>query len=435
MKTVIILIICAVNGFSLASDQWIKQNTPVNSWLNKCTFSDSLHGWAAGSDGVIISTSNGGINWVRQYSPVNFYIYDIQALNSRLIWGVANDSYGKGTAVFSTTNGGINWNMFRYPDTTQFFYAVCFRDSLNGWLGGYMGTFARTSNGGINWLIVHTDSSSSSDYPIYHISFVNSETGFACGGYIDMAGVIWKTTNNGINWVSRLITPEPLFDIEVLNPELVIISGGDFEFGASCITTTNSGANWNYELLNNFGIGYGLSFRTSSEGWMTLGIGEGFMTTTNSGQNWNRVHSSDTSYLYDIVFPDESHGWAVGQNGAILKFNPETIGIKQNHEEETTDNYFLYQNYPNPFNSSTEIKFYIPERPGKYSQHIRLSVYDILGHEKVLLADSPMNTGTHKVSWNAENFSSGIYFYVLKVSDPSSAATRYSESRKMILIK
>ena len=83
----------------------------------------------------------------------------------------------------------------------------------------------------------------------------------------------------------------------------------------------------------------------------------------------------------------------------------------------------LSQNYPNPFNPETEIKFYIPR-----SQVMRLTVYDILGRRVAELVDGTMTTGWHAVTWNADNFSSGVYFYRLETPDRVLV-------KKMLLIK
>ncbi len=73
----------------------------------------------------------------------------------------------------------------------------------------------------------------------------------------------------------------------------------------------------------------------------------------------------------------------------------------------------LYQNYPNPFNPSTTIRFQLP-----VSEQVSLQVYDMLGREiAVLLDNKSMTAGSHNVTFNAENQSSGVYIYRLKVAD------------------
>ena len=47
---------------------WIKTSSPTTHQLLKFVFTDIQNGWAAGDTGIIIHTSNGGINWVIQNS-------------------------------------------------------------------------------------------------------------------------------------------------------------------------------------------------------------------------------------------------------------------------------------------------------------------------------------------------------------------------------
>jgi len=87
------------------------------------------------------------------------------------------------------------------------------------------------------------------------------------------------------------------------------------------------------------------------------------------------------------------------------------------------DEFELLQNYPNPFNGQTSIGFNLPGRT-----HVRLDVYDILGRKIETLIDRDLPAGHNSVNWNAENKSSGIYFYRITADDQTS-------TRRMLLIK
>jgi Peptidase family M28/Secretion system C-terminal sorting domain len=84
----------------------------------------------------------------------------------------------------------------------------------------------------------------------------------------------------------------------------------------------------------------------------------------------------------------------------------------------------LSQNYPNPFNSSTRINFSLVKK-----SHVRIVVYDILGREVRNLVNDLMDNGKHSVSFNANDISSGMYFYSMFVEG------NFYESRKMVLVK
>ena len=89
----------------------------------------------------------------------------------------------------------------------------------------------------------------------------------------------------------------------------------------------------------------------------------------------------------------------------------------------TPTSYTLTQNYPNPFNPTTNIQFSIPE-----SGNVRIAVYDTIGREVSVLVDRDMSAGTHEVTWNATNMSTGIYFYKM-------ISNNFVTVKKMLLMK
>lgn len=404
-----IVIIISLLFFSASADAeyyWERQQTPVTSDLHKCTFADSLYGWVCGNDGVILRTTNGGINWTIQNSPVDFFIYDIHFVDRKFGWAIANDNFANGTAVLYTTNSGDNWNMYRYPDKGYYFYSIYFLDSLTGFMGGYQGVFVKSTDGGLNWSYVPLDTAIGSALPVYDIKFFNKDLGVASGGLYDIAGVTWTTTNGGNFWKSQMVAAEPLFCVLFKNNSTVFASGGDFEFGAILQKSTNAGVNWNTDYLNVFGIARGISFRTENEGWMVLGFTPYILFTSNGGSNWESIVTTDSSELYDVKFVNERNGWAVGKRGVILKYQNSPIHI--NNLNETISSFELYQNFPNPFNGETNIDFEI-NKPGS----AKIVVYDLLGKEIERINYKNLSAGKYSIRWQSNSASSGIYFYSL----------------------
>ena len=83
----------------------------------------------------------------------------------------------------------------------------------------------------------------------------------------------------------------------------------------------------------------------------------------------------------------------------------------------------LDQIYPNPFNPQTTIDYELAN-----DGWVNIEVYNIRGKKIVVLADEAKNAGRYSLNWNAESYSSGIYFIRLSTST-------YTEVKKAILLK
>ena len=97
----------------------------------------------------------------------------------------------------------------------------------------------------------------------------------------------------------------------------------------------------------------------------------------------------------------------------------------EREENKTTisSEFMLSQNYPNPYNPSTKINYSISN-----SGIVILKVYDVLGKEVATLINEEKHSGNYEVEFNADNLTSGIYFYTLKAGE-------FVSTKKMILLK
>ena len=398
--------------------EWAKISSPVNKTLRNLYFIDAQTGWAAGEDGTIIHTTNGGSSWILQNSTVQTFIVDVFFINENLGWAISfKDVFPFGTILLKTTDGGDVWIAEDYPDENTFMNTIFFFDSLNGWIGGTY--IANTTNGGVTWVEANVDSNMISSLPIYNFNFYSRQFGYACGGYLDLAGVIWRTTNFGENWSATGVSADQVFDLYIKDSLNSIALSGDPEgfFGIGNITTTNAGTNWIFKELTIPGLSFAIDFRTTAEGWSASGYK--FLFTSDSGITWGNKETPDSAVIYDLTFTDSITAYAVGENGAILKYHKE-IEIPP---DSISSNYTLYQNYPNPFNSLTKIKYQIPK-----ISFITIKVYDVMGNNVATLISEEKPAGNYQVDFNASKNSSGVYIYRLQ-------AGSFGESRKMVLLK
>jgi len=87
------------------------------------------------------------------------------------------------------------------------------------------------------------------------------------------------------------------------------------------------------------------------------------------------------------------------------------------------DRYGLFQNYPNPFNSGTAISYQIRQQG-----YVTLKVFDVLGREVASLVNESQKPGTYEISFDASQYSSGVYYYKIQAGD-------FTEIKKMVLMK
>jgi len=83
----------------------------------------------------------------------------------------------------------------------------------------------------------------------------------------------------------------------------------------------------------------------------------------------------------------------------------------------------LFQNYPNPFDPETLINYTIAK-----AGIVKLSVYNVLGQKVADLVNEHKTANTYKVTFDASDLTSGVYFYRLEVGD-------YSKTMKMMLLR
>tara|TARA_B100001971_G_C17706417_1_gene294288 strand:+ start:106 stop:366 length:261 start_codon:yes stop_codon:yes gene_type:complete len=85
--------------------------------------------------------------------------------------------------------------------------------------------------------------------------------------------------------------------------------------------------------------------------------------------------------------------------------------------------YGINQIYPNPFNPTTTIRYGLSQ-----NIKVQISIYDITGRLIATLINEFRTAGYHSITWDASDFSSGIYF--LKMS-----SKKFTETQTLVLIK
>ena len=133
-----------------------------------------------------------------------------------------------------------------------------------------------------------------------------------------------------------------------------------------------------------------------------------------------RIETGNTiSELTGILF------YSFGNYKLIPRTNSDFVGVVTSVDDQLVapQEYSLKQNYPNPFNPTTTIEYSMPE-----AGIVKVSIYNILGQEITTLVNQFKSQGSHKVTFDAKNLPSGIYFYKME-------SNSFVQTKKLMLLK
>jgi len=286
--------------------QWIIQSPlPTDSYLNTVQFLNKNTGYAGGTGGKIIKTTNGGINWFYLNTNINpnggmlSVIFSLSFINTDIGYAVTPNK------IIKTTNAGNNWTTL---DSGHFMNLkfVQFTDLNVGYAGGGHNVI-KSTNSGNNWFL----QDSSQYYYIFSGYFLNASTGFFSGNEL-LGGMILKTTNGGLKWELFYTGTQIANAIFFVNESVGYVAGS----AGNNARTTNGGINW----IQNYSIGSQINYLKFNNDSAGIAVGDNMIaTTTNSGLNWIKHYPGYGYKLSYGSFSDLSNGYFVGLNGLIIK--------------------------------------------------------------------------------------------------------------------
>lgn len=146
---------------------------------------------------------------------------------------------------------------------------------------------------------------------------------------------------------------------------------------------------------------------------------------------WVQISVKTTADLSGPVFPasdmillcNDLVPKAVEYGAGLLRYFYQSVITSTRERIPAATIFNLQQNYPNPFNPTTTISYQL-----KKAGRVTLKIYDVLGNEIDVLVNEEKSAGSYKLTWNAVNLPSGVYFYQLQAGD-------FISVKKMNLLK
>ncbi len=158
---------------------------------------DAQTGYVVGDYGTILKTTDGGANWAVQTTGSPYILLSVQFPgNVQTGYATGYDWQTNTGVILRTTNSGISWER-RPSGVQQYLWSVHFPvDARTGYASGYSGIILRTTDLGGTW----TGQSSHAMHNLYSICFpLNVQTGYVVGS----GGAILKTTDGGASFVEQ----------------------------------------------------------------------------------------------------------------------------------------------------------------------------------------------------------------------------------------
>jgi len=290
--------------------------------LRAVHFADDKEGWAAGDEGVVWHTLDGGKTWERQATGTRASLRSVFFLpkNPFAGWIVGREElpHGQGSVgvLLFTANGGGTWQRL-LVNAMPGLNKVRFTDGKTGYVFGDgsdqfpTGVF-KTKDGGRTWEPIPGKRMPS----WFAGDFLTGQTGILAGAWGSLATFRLDVfTPANFESLGRSVHGVFVFD----HRALAVGEGG------LVLTSQTQGAKWAYandslklsdDALANLDF-HGVH-GAGRHAWVVGRPGSIVLHSPDQGDTWKAHKTGQTLPLYGVFFIDERRGWAVGELGTIL---------------------------------------------------------------------------------------------------------------------
>jgi hypothetical protein len=154
-----------------------------------------------------------------------------------------------------------------------------------------------------------------------------------------------------------------------------------------------------------------------------LGNGNTFISWGHADVAATEVDSSGNK-VFEMMFPKNVFSYRILRFPLTHRQTGTPVSVPPCATSVTLD-----QNFPNLFNPSTLLQFTLPS-----VCRVQLRIEDVLGRVAAVVADGVMQPGVHRIIWHA-SVPSGVYFYRLDAVTLNTPQKRFTQVRRMLLVR
>ncbi|MGD9562331.1 MAG: WD40/YVTN/BNR-like repeat-containing protein [Pyrinomonadaceae bacterium] len=258
---------------SAAGGVWEKRDSGVLAWLYAVEFLDGQTGFAAGSNGTLLATIDGGTHWIKLELPVSDTVRDIHFVDRSNGWLLCDrgrfDSSRNASYLLRTADAARTWSIVEFTGRSERFSRLFFSPNGTGYAvgeGGIMSGLPSEENAQLNGTL-----------PVHFL----------------------------------------MSDGTALDASTLVLVGG----GGTVIVSNSAGRRWTAARFAGKRPTWKLnavSFVDQRNGWIAGSRGSVY-STVDGGGLWRAGNSGTEADLLDIAFYDRNNGFAVGGAGIILR--------------------------------------------------------------------------------------------------------------------
>lgn len=314
-----ILFACSINAN--AQSAWQRQRAGTLAWLRAVYFLDTQRGWAAGGNGALLTTTDGGATWRVQPRPTEDVLTDVYFADARRGWLVCERAIYQLAAkdeqrayLMSTTDGGETWKRVDVigKDVDVRLVRALFGGDGRGWVFGEGGVLYTTRDDGQTWLRQRV--------PTRRLLLGGTFLDSAHGWLVGAGATILQTADGGATWHTCTVLDD---SARVRFTAVTFVNaqrGWAVGAGGSIFSTRDGGRTWRAQVSNVQADLLDVKFVNPTEGW-ACGTEGTLLHTWDGGRRWTVEPSGTTHTLERLHFNTFARGWAVGFGGTIIAYN------------------------------------------------------------------------------------------------------------------
>ena len=320
MAKAFLLLLLIASPALAQSGTWARQPAGTMAWLRSVFFLDQNRGWAVGSKGTLLQTTDGGNTWKARSASTDDVVRDIFFIDERNGWLVCEvNVYQLQTVdeprayLMKTTDGGEKWNRIEIKDFNidSILVRAIFTRSGRGWTFGEGGAIYATRDAGDTWVRLR----SPTRRVLLGGMFVDDDRGWIVGA----GATIIQTSDGGETWYQSQL-PQVEKSIRFTATSFVDNrKGWAVGTAGSVYNTVNGGRTWQRQNSTVDVDLFDVKFVDALEGW-AVGAEGTIIHTTDGGEHWTTERSGTPHQLERLFFPNKNRGWAVGFGGTVVAY-------------------------------------------------------------------------------------------------------------------